>query len=774
MPSLNLRPAFGLLLSLAWLCPCSAQETASPKKDESASMSPEFLRQIKEEGLARADEIGLATPVYTLRAAKASELEKLPQAKAYFKIQLVFGKEPMDLDYTAASRMLDEAWPGVPAKEIQPVVAWVVRDRIVGVQPVSRRPLDLTKAAVFDLTLPLNAEMAEGHPLLFLLGRDGFIKVDARKREQTIDKAIRAVVADNDEALEALLQAGLDPKTRDSAKRSLASYAAEAGSLRCLGVLKQHEVKFAEDDERKPSPLEYACSKGRENAVVFLLANKVRASGRSQHEASPLHRAASNGFGGIVKILLDKGANADEVTASNEMALFAAVNAGYPEVAELLFDKSYRGDFSSRNNSLSMLPWCRSGNLAMVKFFVDKGADASVTNDNQSTLCEAAIKGSAELAELLIKAKAKVNWQSKDGMSALMVAARGNLSFLKALLAAKADPNLKSDQGSTALHIAIMNQKPEIVAELLQGGAASDVRTKQGYTPLQIALRLGDKEIVDELQKAGAKLDPADPKRAEDLEALLSLDEAELLSAQLKAGLAPTFELPGGWSLRRVAGFFKAKDCVALLESSGAKLDETSPVALVKPTALSEKPSMVSFAKPSDPRPIESNHPASTVRVVFLVDSDGSVRFPSIDEGTEGILRLAVLETCRTWKLSKPVCDGKPVAFIGAQSFTFASAKERRPAPMVFDVPPKPIKQVKPIYPFDQRRARETATVTVAFVVTKEGTVKEAKVLKTSGEPFNEPALECVRQWRFKPALYKGQPVEAALQVPIMFSITER
>lgn len=774
MPALKFRPALGLLLSFVCLCPCPAQEAASPKKDEAASVSPEYLRQIKEEGLSRADEFALWTPSYTLRAAKATELEKLPQAKAYFRMQLVFGKEPTDMDYTAGCRMLDETWPGVPAKEVQPVVAWIVRDKIVGAQPVRKRPIDLSKAAVFELTLPMNPEMAEGRPLLFLLGPDGLIKVDAGKREQTIEKAIRAVVADNDEALETLLQAGLDPKARNSAQRSLASYAAEAGSVRCLGILKQHEVKFAEDDEGKPSPLEYACSKGRENAVVFLLANKVRASGRSQRDASPLHCAASNGFGGIVKILLDKGANADEVTASNEMALFAAVNAGYPEVAEILYAKSYRGDFSSRNNSLAMLPWCRSGNLSMVKFFVDKGADASVTNDSQSALSEAAIKGSAELADLLIKAKAKVNWQNGDGMTALMVAARGNLPFVKALLAAKANPNQQSALGSTALHVAVMHQKAEIVAELLQGGADCGLRTKQGYTALQIALRLGDKKVVSELKKAGAILDPKDEKRSDDLEALLVLDDAELLAAQLKTGLSPTFEFPGAWSLRRVAELLKAKDCVSVLEAAGAKLDENAPVPLVQSSALSEKPSLLAFAKPDDPRPLESNHPACKVRVVFLVDSDGSVRFPSVEEGTEGSLRLAVLETCRTWKLSKPMREGKPVAFMGSQTFAFASAKERRPPPAVFDVAPKPIKQVKPIYPFAQRRFRETATVTISFIVAKDGTVKNAKVVKTSGDPFNEPALECVRQWRFKPALYKGQPVEVPLQVPIAFSIQER
>jgi ankyrin repeat protein len=99
-----------------------------------------------------------------------------------------------------------------------------------------------------------------------------------------------------------------------------------------------------------------------------------------------------------------------------------------------------------------------------------------------------------------------------------------NREILRTLLAAGANPNLKAKNGDTALIIAFptkretspaMNSKipgltstdvysPELVNELLAGGADPNLRTNYGLTPLMIAASRGLFEIVKTLLDYGA------------------------------------------------------------------------------------------------------------------------------------------------------------------------------------------------------------------------------------------------------------------------------
>jgi TonB family protein len=58
---------------------------------------------------------------------------------------------------------------------------------------------------------------------------------------------------------------------------------------------------------------------------------------------------------------------------------------------------------------------------------------------------------------------------------------------------------------------------------------------------------------------------------------------------------------------------------------------------------------------------------------------------------------------------------------------------------------------------------------TIDFFVETDGSVKVAKAIQFTDPQFEEAATECIRQWKFKPALKNGVPVRAELQVPIIF-----
>jgi periplasmic protein TonB len=71
-----------------------------------------------------------------------------------------------------------------------------------------------------------------------------------------------------------------------------------------------------------------------------------------------------------------------------------------------------------------------------------------------------------------------------------------------------------------------------------------------------------------------------------------------------------------------------------------------------------------------------------------------------------------------------------------------------------------PIVQVAPQYP---RRAAERGLegyVTLEFVVTRQGTVRDPVVIESSNSVFDRAALDAVQRFRYRPRVIDGEPVE--------------
>jgi protein TonB len=69
------------------------------------------------------------------------------------------------------------------------------------------------------------------------------------------------------------------------------------------------------------------------------------------------------------------------------------------------------------------------------------------------------------------------------------------------------------------------------------------------------------------------------------------------------------------------------------------------------------------------------------------------------------------------------------------------------------DKPPTLIAAVSPRYPPELRRARVEGTVSLVFVLTEEGRVEDVRVESSSRPEFEQPALEAIRRWRYKPGM---------------------
>ncbi|XP_066909731.1 putative ankyrin repeat protein RF_0381 [Halyomorpha halys] len=146
---------------------------------------------------------------------------------------------------------------------------------------------------------------------------------------------------------------------------------------------------------------------------------------------------------------------------------------------------------------------------SVVSKLLDLGADVNFTTDNGDTALHiASANNSLEVVKVLVKRGAGINIQDYDGVTALMFAANNTNSniLVTYLLHSGADLSLKSKRGRTALHYAAEGGCSECVLTLLDNGAKLENKDINGITSLHLAARGGHVGVVTLLLDRGAEL----------------------------------------------------------------------------------------------------------------------------------------------------------------------------------------------------------------------------------------------------------------------------
>jgi|SRR5271155_971782 len=81
------------------------------------------------------------------------------------------------------------------------------------------------------------------------------------------------------------------------------------------------------------------------------------------------------------------------------------------------------------------------------------------------------------------------------------------------------------------------------------------------------------------------------------------------------------------------------------------------------------------------------------------------------------------------------------------------------------------IHDVAPIYPPEAGRARIEGTVVLQAVIDKDGTVRDVRV-QSGPTLLAQAAMDAVKQWRYRPYLLNGEPVEVDSQITITFNLS--
>ena len=77
-----------------------------------------------------------------------------------------------------------------------------------------------------------------------------------------------------------------------------------------------------------------------------------------------------------------------------------------------------------------------------------------------------------------------------------------------------------------------------------------------------------------------------------------------------------------------------------------------------------------------------------------------------------------------------------------------------------------------PVYPVEAKKAKIQGTVLIDVVISKDGDVLSPKV--TSGpKELRQSALDAVSQWKYKPFLLNGEPVEVKTTVRVVYTLAK-
>jgi len=182
------------------------------------------------------------------------------------------------------------------------------------------------------------------------------------------------------------------------------------------------------------------------------------------------------------------------------------------------------------------------------------------------------------------------------------------------------------------------------------------------------------------------------------------------------------------------------------------------------------------------------------VLVRAVISESGDIE-SAVPISGDPLLAKAAVDAAKEWKFRPYLRDGSrvkmainiPFAFIiiddppnGTQLVTSADSFWR-------DVPRELIAvraseksgsnvvlhRVEPLYPVVAKASRVQGTVQLFVVIGKDGTVQNVGVI--SGPPLlQQSSVDAVRQWRYKPFLLDGQPIEVQTLVEARFALSER
>ena len=83
------------------------------------------------------------------------------------------------------------------------------------------------------------------------------------------------------------------------------------------------------------------------------------------------------------------------------------------------------------------------------------------------------------------------------------------------------------------------------------------------------------------------------------------------------------------------------------------------------------------------------------------------------------------------------------------------------------------VKQVQPTYPPEAKAAHLQGQVVLETMISEEGVPQNIRLISSPSDEMTQSALEAVRQWRYRPTLLNGQPIQVLTEVHVNYTLAQ-
>jgi uncharacterized protein len=246
------------------------------------------------------------------------------------------------------------------------------------------------------------------------------------------------------------------------------------------------------------------------------------ASAAWQSAAATVVSAARDADIAEVRKLIAAGSDVNAPEADGTSALLWAAHQGSPELVSLLLEAGADPNAANDFGVTPLLEASRYGDAATIEALLDGGADvAGAAREGETPLMAAARAGSVAGVQLLAEHGADLNAAEllQEQTALMWAAAEGHLEVVDVLLDHGADPNRKAraselstrstrtdypSGGFTALHWAVRNGDEAVVRRLVEGRADLNITNADGATPMMLAIINDRFDLAAKLVELGA------------------------------------------------------------------------------------------------------------------------------------------------------------------------------------------------------------------------------------------------------------------------------
>lgn len=182
--------------------------------------------------------------------------------------------------------------------------------------------------------------------------------------------------------------------------------------------------------------------------------------------------------------------------------LIPAIKAGFYDIVKQLIARGADINALDKNGTSPLNIAVHYSRPGIVQLLIDNGARVNSIHKalNNTNLMSAAFEGKLHILEILLPKVNNINFQNKDGLTALMYASGGHCNspnyswrredfrkILHLLIKRGVNLNLRNKEGRTAMMEAAFWGHSDLVKILLEAGTDKTIKDKQGLTALDLA-----------------------------------------------------------------------------------------------------------------------------------------------------------------------------------------------------------------------------------------------------------------------------------------------